>query len=342
MNALVTGACGLIGSAITKLLLENNWNVFGVDNNNRSVFFGENGSTNKIASQLTAHKNYSHFNCDIADKNQIDHIMSQVKPALVVHTAAQPSHDAARDIVFLDADTNIIGTLSVLEATRRHSGDAVFVHLSTNKVYGDHPNRIPIVELETRFDYDIQYKAGVNESMQIDDGIHSVFGVSKLAADAYVVEYGKNFGLKTVTLRCGCLTGVNHASVELHGFLSYIVKCAVKQKQYKIFGYKGKQVRDQLDATDVANLIYTLFNNPVAPGSIFNVGGGRKNSASILETIKLIKEFGFDLQYEYIDQSRVGDHICYITDNSKIQKSVNWEPKISIQQMIKNIIDENM
>ena len=268
--------------------------------------------------------------------------MSQVKPALVVHTAAQPSHDAARDIVFLDADTNIIGTLSVLEATRRHSGDAVFVHLSTNKVYGDHPNRIPIVELETRFDYDIQYKAGVNESMQIDDGIHSVFGVSKLAADAYVVEYGKNFGLKTVTLRCGCLTGVNHASVELHGFLSYIVKCAVKQKQYKIFGYKGKQVRDQLDATDVANLIYTLFNNPVAPGSIFNVGGGRKNSASILETIKLIKEFGFDLQYEYIDQSRVGDHICYITDNSKIQKSVNWEPKISIQQMIKNIIDENM
>jgi len=337
MKVIVTGAAGLIGRHVcTDMLLRGN-NVVGIDNDSRKLFFGEEGSTASVISTLTQHCNYTHFNCDVSDFDAIKNIFKKHPADLIVHAAAQPSHDAAAKFPLLYASTNVMGTLSVLEAFRNECSSAVFVHLSTNKVYGDHPNKVALREHETRYDY-AEAIHGIDESMSTAGGVHSVFGVAKLAAEAYVTEYGTNFGLKTCSLRGGCLTGPGHASVELHGFLSYIVKCALLNKQYTIFGYKGKQVRDQLHAADVAALIRALSATPVTPGSVFNIGGGRNNSASILESITLIHNLlNKDLDYRYCATPRVGDHICYITDNSAITKATGWTPKISLPEIISDI-----
>lgn len=337
MKVIVTGALGLIGRHVCVNMLSRDSDVIGIDNDSRQIYFGDEGSTASVASHLKQYSRYVHYNTDVASAHKIRKIFALYKPDLIVHAAAQPSHDAAAKFPLLDASTNVIGTLSVLEAFRNECPSAVFVHLSTNKVYGDHPNRVPLIENATRYDY-ADGRNGIDESMKMIGGVHSVFGISKLAAEAYVTEYGNNFGLRTCSLRGGCLTGPGHMSVELHGFLSYIVKCAVTNKKYKIFGYKGKQVRDQLHAADVAALINELFVNRVLPGAVFNIGGGRENSASILEIIALIRDLLHkDLEYEYCDSPRVGDHICYITDNSAITRATGWAPHISLKTSIIDI-----
>jgi CDP-paratose 2-epimerase len=337
MKVIVTGAAGLIGRHVCVDMLSRQHTVIGIDNDSRQTFFGKEGSTARVVSALTQFSNYTHFNTNIADAAEIQNIFYKHKADLVVHAAAQPSHDAAAKFPLLDATTNVMGTLSVLEAVRNACPAAVFVYLSTNKVYGDHPNRVRMFETDTRYDY-VDLHDGIDESMKIFGGVHSVFGVAKLSAEAYVTEYGTNFGLKTCSLRGGCLTGPGHMSVELHGFLSYIIKCALTDKQYTIYGYKGKQVRDQLHAADVADLIRILSVNTVLPGSVFNIGGGRDNSASILETIDLIKSvLHKDLRYTYCDQARVGDHICYITNNSAITKATGWTPSRSLKVIISDI-----
>lgn len=342
MRALVTGATGLIGSNISLLLLKAGWSVVGIDNDNRAIFFGSEGSTSGMLSNLIRHPRYRHVLRDVADSEMLATLVSELEPTLIVHAAAQPSHDTAARIPFLDANTNIMGTLSVLEAVRRSPYSArntLVVHLSTNKVYGDNPNKISMVELPTRYDY-ADKRVGIDESMQLVGGVHSLFGVSKLAAEAYVVEYGKNFGINTVALRCGCLTGPGHAGVEAHGFMSYIVRCAMLNMPYKIYGYKGKQVRDQLHASDVSRLIMRLFDQRPRPGSVFNVGGGRKNSVSVLETIDVIETItGKKLLTEHILTPRVGDHICYITDNAAITSATGWSPTLCIDTIVSDIAE---
>lgn len=337
MKIIVTGAAGLIGRHVCMDMLSDDHDVIGIDNDSRQIYFGDEGSTASVIKKLCEHTRYTHYNVDVASAHRIRKIFGAHKADLIVHAAAQPSHDAAARFPLLDASTNVMGTLSVLEAFRHECPSAVFVHLSTNKVYGDHPNKLALIESATRYDY-ADGRDGIDESMSVMGGVHSVFGVSKLAAETYVTEYGTNFGLRTCSLRGGCLTGPGHMSVELHGFLSYIVKCAMTDRSYTIFGYKGKQVRDQLHAADVSALIKALFINRVNPGSVFNIGGGRANSASILEIISLIKDLlNKDLKYQYCDTPRVGDHICYITDNSAITKATGWVPQISLKTSVSDI-----
>lgn len=337
-RAVVTGSCGLVGSAVCEALLQSGCTVIGVDADMRKVFFGDEGSTSGVRATLEKSAAYKHCASDVANLEKMSEIMSQMRPELVVHCAAQPSHDRAAAIPLLDAQTNVLGTLSVLESVKMHCPTAVFVHLSTNKVYGDNPNKLDLVELRTRLDY-ADGRCGIDESMSTSGGVHSLFGVSKLAAEAYVTEYGTNFGIKTCSLRGGCLTGAGHASVELHGFLSYIIKCAVTRKHYSVFGFGGKQVRDQLSAKDVAELIMALFAEPPAPGSAFNIGGGRANSASVLEIISALRdEHHLELEWELDSRTRTGDHACYITDNGAITRATGWQPKVPLQQIIAEII----
>jgi len=342
VRALITGAMGLIGSSVSLALLRAGWSVTGIDNDGRSAFFGPAGSTVQMLPQLAKYDRYDHINHDVADEIMLASVVAKLEPDLVVHSAAQPSHDLAAKIPFLDARTNVLGTLSVLEAVRKSNKcarDTLVIHMSTNKVYGDNPNRVAVVELQTRYDY-ADNRVGIDESMSTVGGVHSLFGVSKLAADAYAVEYGKNFGIRTVALRCGCLTGPGHAGVEAHGFMSYIVRCAMLGTPYKIYGYKGKQVRDQLHASDVSRLVLRLVEQAVVPGSVFNVGGGRKNSASILETIDMVELItSKQLHHEYVDVARVGDHICYITDNAAITNATGWRPTLCLDTIIADIAE---
>jgi CDP-paratose 2-epimerase len=342
MRALITGAAGLIGSHVSLSLARDGWDVTGIDNDSRATFFGSAGSTHATVAQLVRQSRYKHIAHDVADHDMMARLVGELEPQLIVHAAAQPSHDTAARIPFLDARTNVLGTLSVLEAIRsspRCARETLMVHLSTNKVYGDNPNRIAMQELQTRYDY-ADKRDGIDESMPVTNGIHSLFGVSKLAADAYVIEYGKNFGIQTVSLRCGCLTGPAHASVEAHGFMSYIVKCALRGTPYKIYGYGGKQVRDQLHAADVVRLIKRLLEQRPPAGSAFNVGGGRKNSISILESIDAIEYITSKrLVAEYVDAPRVGDHICYITDNAAITSFTGWRPTLCLDTIINDIAE---
>src|SRR5579863_5149734 len=283
-KALVTGSCGLIGSEVCIHFSRAGYEIVGVDNNQRAVFFGPEGDTSwslqRLRREIPA---YEHFECDIRDREGILRILKDTKPGVIVHTAAQPSHDRAAQIVFDDFDTNAGGTLNLLEAARRHAPESVFIHMSTNKVYGDRPNTIALKELATRWDYDDQrYLDGISEEFQIDQSKHSLFGASKVAGDIMVQEYGRYFGMKSCCLRGGCLTGPNHSGVELHGFLSYLVKCNVEGRTYKVYGYLGKQVRDNIHALDVARFIHAFFENPRS-GEVYNIGGGRQNSISILE-----------------------------------------------------------
>ncbi len=318
---LVTGSSGLIGSEVVSHFAPTGWRVYGVDNNQRADFFGPQGDTRWNQKRLLEmFPSFTHVELDIRDRTGVLRLIQDLKPALIVHTAAQPSHDLAASRPFDDFDVNAVGTLNLLEATRQHAGDAVFVHMSTNKVYGDRPNTIPLKELPTRWDYDDPaYEPGIPEDFPIDQSKHSLFGASKVAADVLVQEYGRYFGLRSCCLRGGCLTGPNHSGVELHGFLSYLVRCNLEGRTYKIFGYKGKQVRDNIHSHDVARFIEAFWENPRC-GEVYNIGGGRANSVSILEAFDRVAAIsGKKMHFEYVDKNREGDHICYISDLRKMK-----------------------
>jgi CDP-paratose 2-epimerase len=342
-SLLVTGSSGLIGSEVCLHFAGLGWEVHGVDNNQRAVFFGPQGDTrwNQNRLQATLGASFEHHELDIRDRPAVLNLLRELKPAAIVHTAAQPSHDRAAAIPFDDFDTNAVGTLNLLEATRQACPESPFVHMSTNKVYGDRPNSIALVERETRWDYaDPAYAGGISETFSIDQSKHSLFGASKVAADVMVQEYGRYFGMPTCCLRGGCLTGPNHTGVELHGFLSYLVKCNLEGREYKVFGYKGKQVRDNIHSHDVARFIEEFIKAPRS-GEVYNIGGGRDNSCSILEAFKIAESFtGKSQIYTYLDENRIGDHICYISDLSKMRTDYPaWEITISLQETIRQIIE---
>ncbi len=321
MTLLVTGSSGLIGSEVVAYFCQLGWQVHGVDNNMRADFFGPGGDTRWNQRRLLAtHRHFQHHELDIRNRADVLLLLETLRPDVIVHTAAQPSHDLAASRPFDDFDTNAVGTLNLLEATRLHAPNAVFAHMSTNKVYGDGPNRIRLKELATRWDYDDPaYAEGIAETFSIDQSKHSLFGASKVAADVMVQEYGRYFGMKTCCLRGGCLTGPNHSGVELHGFLSYLVKCNIEGRTYKVFGYQGKQVRDNIHSYDVARFIHAFTEKPRC-GEVYNIGGGRPNSVSILEAFDRIAALsGHKMQFEYVDKNREGDHICYISDLTKMK-----------------------
>jgi CDP-paratose 2-epimerase len=284
---------------------------------------------------------FSHHELDVRDRQGVLDCLEQLKPDAIVHAAAQPSHDKAADIPFDDFDTNAVGTLNVLEGVRRHAPDAPFVHLSTNKVYGDAPNRIALQELDTRWEYDDPaYANGIPETFPIDQSMHSLFGASKVASDVMVQEYGRYFGMKTCCLRGGCLTGPSHSGVELHGFLSYLVKCNLEGRLYTVFGYKGKQVRDNIHSLDVARFIDAFIQAPRS-AAVYNIGGGKKNSCSILETFEMVSSLsGKKMVHEYVDTHRMGDHICYYSDLSKMKEDYpGWDISVPLEQIVSEIID---
>lgn len=339
---IVTGSSGLVGSEVCKHFDSLGWEIFGFDANQRAVFFGEKGDTRWNQSRLEKSlKNFHHVEIDIRDRENILKKVKEIAPDAIVHTAAQPSHDRAADIPFQDFDTNAVGTFNMLEATRQYSTDIPFVHLSTNKVYGDAPNRIPMTELETRWEYaDEKYLTGIAEDFTIDQSKHSLFGASKVAADVCVQEYGRYFNMPTCVLRGGCLTGPNHSGVELHGFLSYLVKCNLEGRQYTVYGYKGKQVRDNIHSYDISRFIEEFIKAPRI-AEVYNLGGGKENTCSILEAFKIAERFsGKPMNYVYSDKNREGDHICYYSDLRKMKAHYpNWDITISLEETIKQIVD---
>ena len=341
---LVTGSSGLIGSEVVEYFCREDWQVHGVDNNMRADFFGPGGDTRWNQQRLQAiHTNFRHHELDIRDRFGVNQLLETLQPDVIVHTAAQPSHDLAASRPYDDFDVNAVGTLNLLEATRRHSPEAVFAHMSTNKVYGDRPNSIALKEFATRWDYDDPaYANGIAEDFPIDQSKHSIFGASKVAGDVMVQEYGRYFGMKTCCLRGGCLTGPNHSGVELHGFLSYLIKCNVEGRPYKVYGYKGKQVRDNIHSYDVARFIHAFAENPRC-GEVYNIGGGRGNSCSILEAFDHIASLsGKPMQWEYVDKNREGDHICYISDLDKMRAHFpGWDITKSLDDIFREIYEAN-
>ena len=340
---LVTGSSGLIGSEVcTYFSRELGYEIHGVDNNQRAVFFGPQGDTRWNQQRLSEDlAGFSHHEVDIRDREGVLSLLQNVKPDVIVHTAAQPSHDRAAAIPFDDFDTNAVGTLNLLEATRQACPEAPFVHMSTNKVYGDAPNRIQLKELETRWDYDDPaFIHGIAETFAIDQSKHSLFGASKVAADVMVQEYGRYFNMPTCCLRGGCLTGPNHSGVELHGFLSYLVKCNLEGKEYRVFGYKGKQVRDNIHSLDVARFMASFVGAP-RTGEVYNLGGGKDNSCSILEAFKWAEKFsGKEQVYTYVDENRIGDHICYYSDLRKMREHYpDWDISVSLEETIRQIVE---
>lgn len=320
-SVLVTGSCGLIGSEVARWFAHAGFAVSGIDNNHRAVFFGPDGDTSWVLRHLQSEiPDYQHHALDIRDRDAVLDLVKLLRPDLIIHSAAQPSHDRAAAIPFLDFEVNALGTLHLLEATRQYCAESPFIHMSTNKVYGDRPNTLPLVELETRWDFaDPAYSHGIAEDFSIDQSKHSIFGASKVAGDVMVQEYGRYFNIPTCCLRGGCLTGPNHAGVELHGFLSYLVKCNVEGREYKVFGYKGKQVRDNIHSEDVARFMYEFSKAPRV-AEVYNLGGGRGNACSILEAFALCEQAtGRKMHWRYVDENRVGDHICYYSDLRKMQ-----------------------
>ena len=338
---LVTGSSGLIGSEVCTYFAASGWQIHGVDNNQRATFFGPSGDTRWNQQRLKASlASFEHHEIDIRDRAGILQLLANVRPDAIVHTAAQPSHDRAAAIPFDDFDTNAVGTFNLLEAARQACPESPFVHMSTNKVYGDRPNTIPLLELDTRWDYaDPTYEHGIPESFSIDQSKHSLFGASKVSADISVQEYGRYFNMPTCCLRGGCLTGPNHSGVELHGFLSYLVKCNLEGKLYRVFGYKGKQVRDNIHSEDVARFIAAFIENPRV-GEVYNIGGGKSNSCSILEAFSITESItGKPQQYEYVDENRIGDHICYYSDLRKMQSHYpNWQLQHTLTDTIQQIV----
>jgi len=339
---LVTGSSGLIGSEVCTYFAQQGYDVHGLDNNQRAAFFGPAGDTRWNQRRLERElRGFTHHEADIRDRDAVLELVANVRPTAIVHAAAQPSHDRAAAIPFDDFDTNAGGTLNLLEAARRSCPDAPFVYMSTNKVYGDGPNRIALVEQDTRWDYaDAQYANGIPETFSIDHSLHSLFGASKVAGDVMVQEYGRYFGMPTCCLRGGCLTGPNHSGVELHGFLSYLVRCNLEEREYKVFGYKGKQVRDNIHSLDVARFIHAFVEAPRS-GEVYNLGGGKANSCSILEAFALVEAVsGHAQHYVYSETNRIGDHICYYSDLAKMRGHYpSWNITISLEQTIGQIVD---
>lgn len=337
---LVTGSSGLIGSEVCIHFANIGWEIHGVDNNQRAVFFGPNGDTRWNEERLKDKiEHFFHHELDIRGRQGIKDLINTIQPDAIVHTAAQPSHDRAAAIPYDDFDTNAVGTFNMLEATRQYSTNVPFVHMSTNKVYGDAPNEIAMHELEKRFDYaDPGFEHGIPESFRIDQTKHSLFGSSKVSADISVQEYGRYFNMPTACLRGGCLTGPNHTGVELHGFLSYLIKCNLEEKEYTVFGYKGKQVRDNIHSYDVARFIEAFINAPRV-AEVYNLGGGKDNTCSILEAFDIISAIsGKKMKYKYEENNRVGDHICYYSDLRKMKSHYpNWDITKSLQTTFEEI-----
>jgi len=338
---LITGSSGLIGSEVATYFHHQGFAVHGVDNNQRAVFFGPQGDTRWSQQRLVSElKHFHHHELDMRNRHGVLDLVKELKPSGIIHTAAQPSHDRAAAIPFDDFDTNAVGTLNMLEAARQFCREAPFMHMSTNKVYGDLPNTIRLKELETRWDYDDpQYENGIPETFSIDQSKHSLFGASKVAGDVMVQEYGRYFNMPTCCLRGGCLTGPNHTGVELHGFLSYLVKCNLEGREYKVFGYKGKQVRDNIHSEDVARFIHAFYKAPRC-GEVYNLGGGKGNACSILEAFKLTEQFSGKTQaYAYVDENRIGDHICYYSDLRKMKQHFpEWSITKSLPVTVQEIV----
>jgi CDP-paratose 2-epimerase len=339
-TAIVTGSSGLIGSEVVTFLDARGWTVQGVDNNMRRDFFGEHGDTTWNLERLRREtKRFSHNDLDVRDRDAMFRLFHEHRPSLVVHAAAQPSHDLAASRPFDDFEINALATLNLLEAARAEAPESPFVFLSTNKVYGDAPNEIELVELETRWDYaDPRFHDGIDEQMRIDGSMHSLFGASKVAADVMVQEYGRYHGLPTVCFRGGCLTGPNHSGAELHGFLAYLARAIREGRTYRIFGYKGKQVRDNIHSYDVCTAIMAFAARP-ASAAVYNLGGGRANSCSIIEAVSKLEELqGRKLVTEYVDQNRRGDHICYISDLGRLRSDYpEWELSVSLDQIYEQL-----
>ena len=342
MNALITGSAGLIGSEAAVFFAEKGYRVFGIDNDMRRYFFGPEASTewNRKRLEEKLKGGYIHYPADIRDNEEIEGIFREDKFDLIIHTAAQPSHDWAAKEPFTDFTVNANGTLVLLENFRKYSPDAVFIYTSTNKVYGDRPNELPLVELEKRYELPKEhpYYRGIDESMSVDYCKHSLFGASKLAGDILVQEYGRYFGLKTGVFRGGCLTGPAHSGTELHGFLAYLIKCAASGRKYTIFGYNGKQVRDNIHSFDLVNMFWHFAQNPRS-GEVYNAGGSRHSNISILEAIeKVEKILGKKAVYEYKPENRVGDHIWYISDVTKFKSHYpGWDFKYNIDMILEEI-----
>jgi CDP-paratose 2-epimerase len=345
MNILVTGSSGLIGSEAVEHFDRQGHCVLGIDNNMRREFFGPAGDTTWNLERLKqVTRRFVHRQLDIRDRDGLFALFKERRFDLIIHCAAQPSHDKAKEIPLVDFEVNALGTLNLLEATRQHCPEAVFIMMSTNKVYGDAPNEKPLKELATRYDYaDPADFEGIDETCRIDRTLHSIFGASKVAADVMAQEYGRYFGLKVGIFRGGCLTGPSHSGVELHGFLSYLVKVAVTGQPYTVYGYKGKQVRDNIHSYDVIRAMEEYAAHP-RPGEVYNLGGGRANSVSMLEAIDMIEQItGRNLKWVYNDQNRVGDHICYISDLRKLRSHYpNWSITRSLDVILNQVVAPQM
>jgi CDP-paratose 2-epimerase len=347
--AIVTGSAGLIGSEAAQFFAAQGMQVVGIDNDMRRRFFGEEASTRHQRARLEQqlHSSYTHVEADIRDDDAIDRVFRRYgrEIALVVHTAAQPSHDWAAREPKTDFGVNAQGTLNLLEATRQFSPEAVFIFTSTNKVYGDTPNRLPLQELETRWEIEPNhtYAPGIREDMSIDHTLHSVFGASKVAADVMVQEFGRYFGMRTACFRGGCLTGPAHSGTQLHGFLAYLMKCAVAGTPYTVFGYKGKQVRDNIHSADLIRAFAEFFRAPT-PGAVFNIGGGRHSNCSMLEAISMCEQItGREMNWTYAEANRSGDHIWWISDTSKFSQSyASWRLEYNVREILAEIYEANV
>jgi len=341
---LVTGSAGLVGSESVRFFSKKGFQIVGIDNDMRKYFFGDEASTkwnkNKLEKEI---KDYKHYDVDIRSQESMGKIFKEYGKdiKLIIHTAAQPSHDWAAKEPFTDFTVNANGTLTMLEMTRKYCSDAVVIFTSTNKVYGDTPNNLPLVELETRWEVDEKhqyFKFGIDESMSIDNSKHSLFGASKVAADVLVQEYGKYFDMKTACFRGGCLTGPNHSGTQLHGFLAYLMKCAISGEKYSVFGYKGKQVRDNIHSYDLVNMFWNFYQKP-RMGEVYNAGGSRHSNCSMIEAIKMCEEItGKKMNWSYTETNRIGDHIWWISDVRKFKSHYpEWEYTFNVKEILVEI-----
>ena len=340
MKILITGSSGLIGSEVAMHFGERDNDIHGIDNNLRSKFFGADGDVQDVLLQLQAEDfEFNAHSFDVRDSSKVERLYSEIRPDVTIHCAAQPSHDYAREHKLLDFEVNSLATLHLLQNAHRHCPESPFLFMSTNKVYGDAPNEKRLDELETRYEYaDPEDFRGIDEACRIDTSTHSFFGVSKLSADLLVQEFGRCYGMPTVCFRAGCLTGPQHAGAELHGFLSYLVKAAKARRRYSIFGYKGKQVRDNLHTEDVCQAMWSFLQNP-KPAAVYNLGGGRENSISVLEAIEGVEQrLNLKMDVEYQENHRMGDHICYISDTKKFQMDYpSWQPRKNLDTILDDL-----
>ena len=344
--ALITGSCGLVGSESAAFFSKKGFKIIGIDNNYRKVFFGKDGDISWLRNKLKKElKNYEHFNTDIRNFKNLKKIFKKFKKniSLIIHAAAQPSHDWAKNKAFIDFDINAKGTLNLLELTKLYCPNAPFIFMSTNKVYGDNPNLLPLMEKKTRWEIkkNHKFKSGIDESMSIDNCTHSFFGASKSYADLIVQEYGKNIGLKTACFRAGCITGPNHSGAKLHGFLSYLVKASLQSKKYFLIGYKGKQVRDNIHSNDLVSCFWEYYKKP-GHGEVYNIGGGRYSNCSVIEALNIVEDIaGIKIKKKILKQNRIGDHIWYVSNTRKFKKKYpNWKQRFSTRRIINELVEQ--